>query len=118
MSRFRKRDTIAFMGKKMVKKVKAAGSYIRFGETIQKIPWRHIQIKLQKLMHIFQGWKRSEKEGYCQTGEKVLGSTGKVCSCESHVAHIMTHIMAQIMAHILDPSLTVLLSALSLLGEE
>ena len=29
MTRFRKRDTIAFMGKKMVKKVKAAGSYIR-----------------------------------------------------------------------------------------
>jgi len=30
--RFRKRDTIAFMGKKMVKKVKAAGSYIRGGK--------------------------------------------------------------------------------------
>ena len=35
VSRFRKRDTIAFMGKKMVKKVKAAGSYIRFELTFK-----------------------------------------------------------------------------------
>ena len=32
--RFRKRDKIAFVGQKMVKRVQAAGSYIRFGEII------------------------------------------------------------------------------------
>merc|ERR1719154_557658 len=30
--RFRKRDKVAFMGQKMVKRVKAAGSYIRGGQ--------------------------------------------------------------------------------------
>ena len=65
------------MGKKMVKKVKAAGSYIRFEITfeIQKTVNRG---DLEKQMDIFQGWKRSEEEGHCQTGKKVLGSTGKV----------------------------------------
>ena len=34
-------------------------------------------------MHICQGWKRSEKEGHCQTSKKVLGSTRKVCFLEA-----------------------------------
>ena len=72
VSRFRKRDTIAFMGNKMVKKVKAAGSYIRFGLTfkIQKVLWRRIFI-------FSRGGKGQKRRAIAKLARRFLGQQGR-----------------------------------------